>query len=115
MNDEPTTARVADGISRRQVIKSGAAGALALSGAGLAGRLAEAAGAATSGGKPVHGGTLTVGMITGGTAETLNPGIAIAAADGVRCAQLYDLLFYNAPDIKTLIPALALSAEHNGK
>jgi peptide/nickel transport system substrate-binding protein len=114
MNDEPTTAPAAGGISRRQVIKSGAAGALALSGAGLAGRLAQAAGAATSGGKPAHGGTLTVGMITGGTAETMNPGISIAAADTVRCANLYDLLFYNAPDIKTLIPALALSAEHNG-
>jgi peptide/nickel transport system substrate-binding protein len=111
MKDDPTTLGGADGISRRQVIKRGAAGALALTGAGWAGRLAASADAAS---KPVRGGTLTVGMITGGTAETMNPGIAIAAADTVRCAQLYDLLFYNAPDIKTLIPALALSAEHNG-
>jgi peptide/nickel transport system substrate-binding protein len=113
MEDEPIIPGGGNGISRRQVIKSGAAGALALSGAGWAGRLAASADAASS--KPVHGGTLTVGMITGGTAETMNPGIAIAAADTVRCAQLYDLLFYNAPDIKTLIPALAVAAEHNAK
>ena len=96
-------------LSRRELIAAGAAGALALGGgwssALAAGRrgLADAAAA-----KPVRGGTMTVGMITGGTAETVNPGIAIAAVDTLRCHQLYDTLFDPGPDIKTLVPRLAV-------
>jgi peptide/nickel transport system substrate-binding protein len=112
MRDESTPSGGSAGVSRRHAIKSGVASALAVTGAGWAGGLAASADAAAAG-KPARGGTLTVGMITGGAAETVNPGIAIAAADTLRCAQLYDLLFYGAPDIKTLLPGLALSAEHN--
>ncbi len=61
----------------------------------------------------MHGGTFTVGMITGGTAETLNPGLAIAVVDTFRCEQLYNLLFDVGPDVKTLIPRLATGAEAN--
>jgi len=64
-------------------------------------------------GKPVRGGTFTVGMITAGDAETLNPGVSIALVDTLRCEQLYNLLFEPGPDIKTLVPRLALSAEPN--
>jgi peptide/nickel transport system substrate-binding protein len=99
-------------LSRRQLIQAGAVGALTVGGAGWARALTPTAEAA---GRPVRGGTLTVGMITGGNAETLDPGIAIAAADTLRCVQLYDTLFHFAPDIKTILPGLATSAEPNKK
>jgi len=100
------------GLSRRQLLKAGAAGAVVMAGGGWA--RTAAADAATEA-KPKRGGTLTVGMITGGTAETLNPGLAIAAADTLRCVALYDTLFRLAPDIKSVLPGLALSADHNKK
>jgi peptide/nickel transport system substrate-binding protein len=62
-------------------------------------------------GKPVRGGTLKLGMITGGTAETLNPGRVLGEADGIRTMQLFDRLFESYDDVKTLHPGLATSAE----
>jgi peptide/nickel transport system substrate-binding protein len=108
MSSESTDAReIAAGISRRQLVQAGVAGALAVGG------LTVRAESALAAEKVVRGGTLTVGMMTGGTAETLDPGLAIAASDTLRCVQLYDTLFRGAPDIKTLLPGLATSAEHN--
>jgi peptide/nickel transport system substrate-binding protein len=101
-------------VSRRQFVFAGAAGALALSGLACGSSSHTTASNSSSvPGKPVTGGTFTVGMITGGTAETLNPGLAIALVDTLRCEQLYNLLFEPGPDIKTLVPRLATSAEPN--
>jgi peptide/nickel transport system substrate-binding protein len=61
----------------------------------------------------VRGGTFRVGMITAGSAETINPAHAVNNVDLLRIAQLYDNLFTVGPDVKTLVPALALSAEPN--
>src|SRR5207248_2596383 len=69
---------------------------------------------AGGGGKPVRGGTLRVGMITAGPAETINPAKTVNLSDLLRIAQLYDNLFTVGPDVKTLVPVLALSAEPNG-
>ena len=113
----PDPLPTADGparLSRRHLLAAGAAGAAALGSGGLSS--AYAAGTrriVAAANKPVRGGTMTVGMITGGAAETLNPGLAIAAVDTLRCHQLYDTLFQVAPDIKTLVPRLAVSAESN--
>jgi len=116
MSGEPThEGEAASGISRRQLIKRGVAGAFALSSAGWLNGLADSAHAAVEAATPTRGGTMTVGMITGGAAETLNPGLAISSVDTLRCHQLYDTLFQVAPDIKTLLPRLATSAEHNAK
>ena len=105
------------GISRRQFVVSGAAGALALSGiaCGSSGSSGSSSSSSTStaSGTPKRGGTFTVGMITGGASETLNPGIAIALVDTLRCHQLYDTLWNPGADIKTLVPRLAVSAEPN--
>ena len=105
-------ARRSLGISRRQFVVGGAAGALALSGIAC-GSSSSPSKKDSKDGKPVRGGTFTVGMITGGAAETLNPGTAIALVDTLRCQQLYNLLFEPGPDIKTLVPRLATSAEPN--
>jgi peptide/nickel transport system substrate-binding protein len=107
-------------ITRRRFITIGAQGALALGGAGLLASCSSSSSnspssAATSagGGKPVRGGTFRVGMITAGSAETINPAHAVNNVDLLRIAQLYDNLFTVGPDVKTLVPALALSAEPN--
>ena len=66
----------------------------------------------TSSGKPKRGGTLTLGVISGGTAETIVPALGVNAPDLVRLPQLYEPLFRVGPEID-LIPTLALSAEPN--
>lgn len=98
-----------DGLSRRQLIARGAQGALALS----AGSLLTATGARAAVAKPVRGGTLTVGMVTAGPSETINPAHSVNVADLLRIAQLYDNLFTVGPDVEKLVPGLALSAEAN--
>lgn len=63
-------------------------------------------------GKPVRGGTFTVGMLTAGTDETINPAKAVNVSDLVRITQLYDQLFTVGPNLG-VVPTLALSAEPN--
>lgn len=103
------------GITRRHLVGAGAAGALALSGIACGSSSSSSPSSSTTSapGKPVKGGTFTVGMITGGPSETLNPGLAIALVDTLRCHQLYDTLFNPGADIHTLVPRLAVSAEPN--
>jgi peptide/nickel transport system substrate-binding protein len=60
-----------------------------------------------------RGGKLTVGVITGGTAETLNPAKAITIPDGIRINALYDGLYIQDPS-GVPVPALAQSGEHDG-
>jgi len=108
----------ASDITRRRFMTIGAQGALALGGVGL---LASCGGSSSSspvatstgGGKPVRGGTFRVGMITAGSAETINPAHAVNNVDLLRIAQLYDNLFTVGPDVTTLVPALAVSAAPN--
>jgi peptide/nickel transport system substrate-binding protein len=68
---------------------------------------------ALPGGTPVRGGTLTVGVISGGSSENLFPGTALTTPDFCRDYNLYDLLFYTGTDINPIKPGLALSAEPN--
>jgi peptide/nickel transport system substrate-binding protein len=112
-------------LSRRRLITAGGQG-MALLGAGsllaacggsngVGGTGPAGAGAASGGGKPVKGGKLTVGMISGGSAETLNPGLSITWTDILRNFQLYDFLFQPAPgkQFPELEPRLATAAEPN--
>ena len=114
----------ADRLTRRRLLVVGSRGAAALGGAGFlaacggakekAKTSSGAAGAPAAGtGKPVKGGTFTIGMVTAGVAETMNPAKSVNLSDLLRIAQLYDQLFTVGPDVKTLVPRLALSAESN--
>jgi peptide/nickel transport system substrate-binding protein len=112
-------------LTRRQLMTYGGQG-LAILGAGS---LLAACGSSTSssgsttaggttsvgGGKPVKGGKINIGMITGGSAETVDPGIAVSYSDQLRVAQLYDFLFQSGPgdEFHKLEPRLATSAEPN--
>ena len=107
-------------ISRRGLIKTGAAGALALAGAewlGAPGFWSSTASAATGEaaavGKPIRGGTLTAAFLSGGQAETISPALAYAPADIARVQNLHDSLFMIAPNGYGNHPGLALSAESN--
>jgi peptide/nickel transport system substrate-binding protein len=118
-HDREEANRQATDVTRRRFMTIGAQGALALGGAGLLASCSRGSspsssvGTSTGGGKPVRGGTFRVGMITAGSAETINPAHAVNNSDLLRIAQLYDNLFTVGPDVKTLVPALALSAEPN--
>jgi peptide/nickel transport system substrate-binding protein len=113
----------ADRLTRRRLLVVGSQGAAALSSAGFlaacggakkASTSTGAAGSPAAGtGKPVRGGTFTVGMVTAGVAETINPAKSVNLSDLLRIAQIYDQLFTVGPDVKTLVPRLALSAEPN--
>lgn len=114
------------GLSRRQLLGTGAglAGGLLLAACGgslnspvgggksssatTAGALAQ-----LPGGTPKRGGTFTVGVISGGQEENLFPGTSVGTPDFVRDYNLYNLLFYLGKDVTPLVPGLALSAESN--
>jgi peptide/nickel transport system substrate-binding protein len=98
-------------ISRRQVLQRGAQGALL---ATTAGWLAGCGSSGSSAVKAKTGGTLTVGMISGGSSETLDPGYASSYTDFARSYNLFDRLFELGvePDIGA-VPGLATAAEPN--
>lgn len=110
-----------DALTRRRLLIAGGSGALALGaaaalaacGGGGSTRAGGATTVADNGEKPIRGGTLTVGMVTAGLSETINPNKSVNLSDLLRITQLYDLLFTVGPDVKTLVPMLATSAEPN--
>lgn len=61
----------------------------------------------TSAGAPRRGGTLRVGFVSAGTAETVDPYIGITPVDQARIQNLYDPLVIVNPDLTTS-PGLAL-------
>jgi peptide/nickel transport system substrate-binding protein len=116
---------VPHGITRREIIKAGAlSGGLALVGPGLL--AACGSGGATSASKartaysvgppagtPVKGGTLRVGLVTGGNAETIDVRLAANTPDVFRVYQLYDPMFYVAPFGGGVAPGLVEHSESN--
>lgn len=110
------------GITRRRLLEVGTASALVVGAGSLLGACTGGGSdskapvkplTSLGGGKPVRGGTLRLGMITGGASETLNPAAAATYTDLLRSYQLYDHLFRAGADIQSLEPELALSAERN--
>ena len=80
-------------ISRRQFGGLAASAALAIGAGSLGFEGAASASLSAGSKKPRRGGVFTIGMITGGTSETLNPGLLVSYPDSVRAEQLYDNLF----------------------
>jgi peptide/nickel transport system substrate-binding protein len=108
--------RPGSGLSRRDVLRYGLAGAATLGTAGLlaaCGANGEPiATSSESAGVPRRGGTLTVGFFTGGQTESLDPWKNFQSVDQMRVIQLYDTLFEYDDDLN-VVPALAESAEPN--
>jgi peptide/nickel transport system substrate-binding protein len=116
------------GLTRRRLLGVGAKGALAVGGASLLAACGAGGSQSRSvsssptsaipklptssgGGTPVHGGTLIVGGITGGTSETINPILASSFIDVLSLLQVFDRLFKASADQRSVLPQLAVSAE----
>lgn len=98
-------------ISRSDFLK-GAAGVVGLSGllaacGGGSGGGSSASATTTASGAVHKGGTLRLGYVGAGTAETLNPNLGVTPIDQSRIQQLYDPLTILKPDLTTT-PGLAL-------
>jgi peptide/nickel transport system substrate-binding protein len=106
-----------ESITRRRLIEMGAQGTLGLTAAGwlagCGGGGGKAATQAAAQGTPKRGGSLVMSMITGGSTETLVPGLSVTEPDIARSELLYDPLFRLDADLKAA-PGLAESAEPNG-
>ena len=111
-------------LSRRQLLAGAAGFGIALGAGGLlaacGGGGGGGGGGTTSGGQttgaaagqPVRGGTLRIGIVGAGTAETLNPTIGVTPIDQARAQNLYDPLVIVNPDLTTG-PGLALEWNPN--
>jgi peptide/nickel transport system substrate-binding protein len=97
------------GLTRRQVLRRGAAAGVVLGSAGLLGPEPSPA-AALAG--PKRGGRLRIGMVGGGQSETLDPNLAVSTIDTCRVLTLYDLLVHAKPDL-SLEMRLATAFEPN--
>lgn len=107
-------------LTRRQIVRGGAAGAAGLLGASVLEACGGGGGTTTSGGntttpgggKPRKGGTLTVGLMGLGAQETIIPAHAINYPDFARIAALFDNLYRQDANQK-IVPWLAESATPN--
>jgi peptide/nickel transport system substrate-binding protein len=98
-------------ISRSDFLK-GAAGVVGFSTllaacGGSSGASSSASATTTTSGAIHKGGTLRLGYVGAGTAETLNPNLGVTPIDQSRIQQLYDPLTILNPDLSTS-PGLAL-------
>jgi peptide/nickel transport system substrate-binding protein len=81
-------------MTRAQLIKAGALGVLGLSAAELLAASDAAAFLDVAAAKPTRGGSIVMSMITGGSTETLVPGLGLSLPDIVRAQLLYDAPFW---------------------
>lgn len=106
------------GLTRRQALGRGLAGATALSSAGLlaacggsSSSKASSSSSAASSGTPKRGGTLNIAVVSDGTATTLNPGVPGPGDVGdLENILMYDTLFLRGTSDQP-IPGLCTSAE----
>jgi peptide/nickel transport system substrate-binding protein len=96
-------------MTRGELLKAGAVGAVGLSAADLL--LSGRAGAALEAG-PKRGGSLVMSMITGGSTETIVPGLGLSLPDIVRAQLVFDAPFWLSRDLRA-VPRLAESGEPN--
>jgi peptide/nickel transport system substrate-binding protein len=96
-DDNARHAAPGDGVTRNEFLRAGGAGALAL-GAGTAlaacGSSSSSSATATPSSTltPKHGGTIKIGVLGGGSSDTLSPLNALNNADWARIYNLYDEL-----------------------
>src|SRR5579884_1736186 len=118
-----------DSLSRRDLLRVGATGLLAASAGGVLAACGGSTGSSGAGthntafssgpaasGTPVKGGALKVGLVSNGASETIDVRLLVATNDYARSDQLYDPLFFLAPNTVSrsgYSPGLAVSGEPN--
>jgi peptide/nickel transport system substrate-binding protein len=119
MTDEANRGIGRGELNRRDLVKTGFAGAVVMSSAGfLAACGSSSSGGPAqlstgpSGGTPVRGGTLRVGLLSAGSSETLDVRKPFNFPDFIRIFQLLDPLFYQGPH-GIMSPGLATEAHPN--
>jgi peptide/nickel transport system substrate-binding protein len=95
-------------ITRRGLLVAGAQGA-ALAAAGGVLAACDSSDDDDDASKVSKGGTLTVGMIGGGTAETVSALVPVLPVDALRTTALFDQLWATGPDVASVVPLLAES------
>jgi peptide/nickel transport system substrate-binding protein len=110
--DAPDSVGENDQLLSRSDFLKGAAGAVSLGAllaacGGSASSHSSVSSASTSAGAIRRGGTLRLGYVGAGTAETLNPNLGVTPIDQSRIQQLYDPLVILNPDLSTS-PGLAV-------
>jgi peptide/nickel transport system substrate-binding protein len=102
-------------LSRGNLLKGAAALGIGMSpllAAACGGGSSTSTAASTAAGAPKRGGTLRLGFVSGGTAETNKPYIGVTPIDEGRIQNLYDPLVMVNPDLTTS-PGLALEWNPN--
>src|SRR5580698_11475906 len=106
-------------LSRRDFLKTGLAGSLAIGAVGAGGLLSGCgtgntvkAFTTSTAGKPRYGGTLRAGLTGGSTADTLDPLNAITNVDFSRIDNLYEPLIGLTPAAQP-VNVLAEELTHN--
>jgi peptide/nickel transport system substrate-binding protein len=119
MTDEPNRESKWGELNRRDLVKAGFGGAIAISSASfLAACGSSSSGGGTqlstgpSGGTPVRGGTLRIGLLSAGSSETLDVRVPFSLPDFIRIFQLLDPLFFQGPH-GIMSPGLATEAHPN--
>jgi len=98
-------------FTRRRLLESAAAAGIAVGSADFLASAARAAESARAAG-PKRGGHLRIGMVGGGSSETLDPNLAVSTIDTCRTLTLYDLLVHAKPNL-SLEMRLATAFEPN--
>jgi peptide/nickel transport system substrate-binding protein len=109
-----------DGFSRRDLLKTGMVGTMAVSASGLLAACGSSSSSGSSsqlstgpsGGSPVRGGTLRVGLLSAGSSETLDVRTPFNFPDFIRIFQLLDPLFFQEAH-GLMSPGLATEAHPN--
>jgi len=119
MTDEPNRETNWREFNRRDLVKAGFAGAVVMSSASFLAACGGSSGGGgaqlstgPSGGTPVRGGTLRVGLISAGSSETLDVRKPFNFPDFIRIFQLLDPLFFQGPH-GVMSPGLATEAHPN--
>jgi peptide/nickel transport system substrate-binding protein len=112
--DQLTTDGERSGFSRRDFIRTAAAGGAALSLPGVLAKAADAAPVAIDSGAVRKGGTLRVAVAGGGASETLNPNQVLAEIDTARSRAMFEGLVDFDPNGKVVnVLAQELSTNAN--
>ena len=120
MTDQPNREARWGEFNRRDLVKAGFAGAVVMSsasflaacGSGSSSGAGSQLSTGPSGGTPVRGGTLRVGLISAGNSETLDVRTPFNFPDFIRIFQLLDPLFFQGAH-GVMSPGLATEAHPN--